>query len=478
MNKKQSMTDGEWNMGKTIRIEHKSAGPGMKYLGWSGRGWADGGPLSAGPLNSQAPSWDEAGKEIGINMVRMGFTMKHFVAAENNSNHSLLESIKKGMENKQVSWAKSQHTSYSDCLDRCTDLGWKMLVCINPSLNQDWEPHLITPSSEFLNLWESFCFHLARYLDQHWPQTADFFEITNEPDIGYFDGETSLPGYKGIRFGISPSQYLMLLERAHQGIKRAAPHAQIIGPSLSRWNKKWVQKILQKGPSFLDGLSYHNVRGDLKDARVITKARSLLSDVRSPSAHRIFNSEWAWWPHHDTHDVQTALRVARILSLQAKAGAFASLYLGPAQPRDFKKGLGVLKFDPHNPDSIEKTTTFYAFQIMAQGVLGGRRLEVKNPFKTFSSLALYKDGQFIVTLFNPGKKHVKEVSLSWDKTLQVTPGSPMKLRTFHPKRFDYFKKTDYNAGFELNILPYSITQVRVRGVFQNEQDRKNRPKNS
>ena len=64
---------------KHIRIKNKYADPGIKYIGWSGRGWADGGPISAGPINCKAPSWERYGKEIGINMVRMGFSMKHFL---------------------------------------------------------------------------------------------------------------------------------------------------------------------------------------------------------------------------------------------------------------------------------------------------------------------------------------------------------------------------------------------------------------
>ncbi len=58
---------------KKITVKNRCIGPGIKYIGWSGRGWADGGPIGARPLNCSAPSWDSYGQEIGINMVRMGF---------------------------------------------------------------------------------------------------------------------------------------------------------------------------------------------------------------------------------------------------------------------------------------------------------------------------------------------------------------------------------------------------------------------
>ncbi len=77
----------------------------MKYLGWSGRGWIDGGPAGAGPLSSQAPSWDDHGQEIGINMVRMGFSIKHFLsdAETTHSPENISDLIKRGLENKDVS---------------------------------------------------------------------------------------------------------------------------------------------------------------------------------------------------------------------------------------------------------------------------------------------------------------------------------------------------------------------------------------
>ncbi|MFW6124200.1 MAG: hypothetical protein ACOC5G_03180 [Acidobacteriota bacterium] len=33
----------------------------------------------------------------------------------------------------------------------------------------DWEPHLTTPFSDVLELWEQFCFHLAQFIHENWP---------------------------------------------------------------------------------------------------------------------------------------------------------------------------------------------------------------------------------------------------------------------------------------------------------------------
>jgi hypothetical protein len=447
---------------KKIEIKNKQEGPGIRYIGWSGRGWADGGPVSAGPLSSQAPLWDRLSQEIGINIVRVGFTMKHFVPTDLTQSFSFPEFIKKGMENTEVSWAKSRDTAYSYELKRCHELGWKILICVNPSLNKEWEPYRLTKSSDFLPFWESFCFHLAGYIHENWPGMAQFFEITNEPDIGYFDGDTSLPDYKGIRRGISPFQYRLLLDRAYQGIKRAVPEAKVIGPGLARWNQKWVKKVLRKKRPCLDGLSYHNVGGNFKDARIIKQAKNLLSNHTILSSDMVFNSEWAWWPHHDTNDLETALRVSQILYRQAVGGAYASLYLGPAQPKDFTKGLGVLKFDPNDPDPAEKTRTFHAFKLMTRGVLKGKRLQVISPLKKLNVLALYKDNQdLVVTLLNPSQKEFKEVSLKLDESFALKKDSLLKVYKFDHHQVDYLQQSDYNIFKNFRIQPKSITQFVI-----------------
>ena len=395
-------------------------------------------------------------------MVRAGFTMKHFLPHNLKENFSFSQSIKKGMENTEVSWAKSKQTSYSYYLNRCREMGWKILICVNPSLNTDWKPHRITPSSDVLDLWERFCFHLAQFIHEKWPGMAEFFEITNEPDVGYFDGETFVPDTKSMPKAITPFQCQLLLRRACQGIKRAVPDARIIGPGLARWNKKWIQKILSQNPGLLDGLSYHNVMGNLQDARTLKKARKLSSKNGSSSPDMIFNSEWAWWPFHDTDDLETALRVARILYLQAKGRAYASLYLGPAQPQDFKKGLGVLKFDPANPDSVKKTRTFHAFALMTSGVLGGERLQVINPIKKVKITALYKRShELVVTLLNPSPKKWRDVCIRIEESISSNQDSSVKKYTFDENSVDSYQESQYNGLEKFDIKPKSITQFVI-----------------
>lgn len=447
---------------KHIKIKNKYAGPGIKYIGWSGRGWADGGPIGAGPINCRAPSWDSCGKEIGINMVRVGFSLKHFLPDDLDDDYSLSEYVKKGMENAEVSWAKSKGTSYSLYIKRCCELGWKILICINPSLNKEWEPHLITRSSYFLKIWERFCFQLAGYIDKNWPGMAEFFEITNEPDIGYFDGETSLPDYKGNRKGITPFQYRLLLQHAYKGIKKAVPDAKIIGPSLASWDRKWIKEILMQSGSYLNGISYHNVMGNFRDTKTLKEARELLSNNMSQSSDIIFNSEWAWWPNHDTDDLETALRIAQILYLQASGSAYASLYLGPAQPKDFKKGLGVLKFNPDEPNSVEKTKTFYAFRLMVRGVLGGRRLELVNPLKKLKILALFRNKQeLVITLINPDKKKFRDISIIIDESINFKEKASLKVYKFDDNCFDYCKESSFNLLKAFDVEANSISQFVI-----------------
>lgn len=437
-------------------------GEGIRYIGWSGRGWPDGGPVSAGPISSRAPSWERCGWEIGINMVRMGFTMKHFTPEYPDEGFSFPQYIKKGMENTDVSWAKSKHTSYSYCLERCREMGWEILICVNPSLKSRWHPYLITKSSDALKLWQQFCYHLAGYIDEKWPGEARFFEITNEPDIGYFDGESFIPGYKGIRGGITPKQYKLLLNEASRGIKRVVPEAKVIGPGLAEWNRKWVRRILNQNSSLLDGLSYHNVSGNLEDDRILEKARILFRDYISLSSDIIFNSEWAWWPHHDTDELETALRVAQILYFQAEGGAYGSLYLGPAQPKGFKKGLGVLKFDPFEPDSIEKTKTFYAFRLMVRGILGGKRLEVVNPFKKLKVLAVCKNNQeLIITVLNPANKIFPSLSIQIHDSFKLKKDAFLKVYRFTHYHVGYSHDCNYNVLNNFKFEPKSISQFSV-----------------
>lgn len=447
---------------KKIRIKNECIGPGIQYIGWSGRGWADGGPVGAGPLSSQAPSWDSYGQDVGINMVRMGFSIKHFLSGSENIQDSISDQVKKGLENREVSWAKSQQTSYSYSMQRCCDLGWKILICLNPSYRSYWSPDSIAQSSHHLKVWKDFCFNLAESIEENWPGMAEYFEITNEPDIGYFDGESFLPDYQGQSGGITPFQYSRLLQNAYEGIREAVPNAKIIGPGLASWNRYWLENVLNESSPFLDGISYHNVGGNLKDNEILKDAGRLLLRCAPQTADLIFNSEWAWWPDHDVDSQETALRIAQILYLQTVGNACGSLYLGPAQPKDFKKGLGVIQFDPDDPNSVYKTKTFYAFRIMARGVLGGEKVELTNPYKKLKIMALLKDKkELVITIINPSKKSFRNVSIDIDEAIKLKTESFLKFYIFDRNHSDSCEESDYEILEKLHIESESIIQFIV-----------------
>jgi len=447
---------------KKIIIKNGCIGSGIKYIGWSGRGFADGGPVGAGPINCKAPSWDSYSQEIGINMVRMGFSIRHFLSEHKSNQCSILDQIKKGLENTDTAWAKSEGTSYSYAIQRCCDLGWKMLVCINPSYRSFWNPSLLNLSSDFLAVWRDFVFSLAKSIEANWPGIGPYFEITNEPDIGYFDGESFLPNYQGPSGGISPSQYSLLLRTACEGIREALPEAKILGPALASWKKEWIKEVLIQCGICLDGVSYHNVRGDLNDETVINEANSLLSKYAPQASDCIFNSEWAWWPDHDINNVKTALRVAQILYFQTIGNAHGSLYLGPAQPTKFKRGLGVIKFHPKDPNQVERTKTFFAFRLMTRGISGGKRLELINPYKKLKTLALLKDRNgLVITIINPSNKKFKNISLVIDENIKINKKHFLRLYQFDYYHHDSCQKSDYKILEKFNIEPESITQFIV-----------------
>lgn len=441
---------------KKIIVKNKCIGYGIKHIGWSGRGWIDGGPVGAGPLNSRTPSWESYGEEIGINMVRMGLTMNHFLSE--NEDTVNLDQIKRGLETRDASWAKSEQTSYSYSIQRCKDLGWKILFCINPSYKSSWKPSFITPSSPFLIIWKDFCFYLAKVIEERWPGKAEYFEITNEPDIGYFDGETFLPHYRGPSGGINPFQYSLLLQKASEGLRKAIPSAKIIGPGLASWNKKWIKQVLSQDGSFLDGLSYHNVSGNLRDFDTLREAKELLAEFFPLERHLIINSEWAWWPWHDINNHKTAMRVAQILYQQTTGGAYASLYLGPAQPKDFRKGLGVIQFHPENPNSAERTQTFYAFRLMVRGAKGGKLLEVINPSKTLKILALQKNNKLVITFINPSRKKLRNISLQIDGFIHFKKEHFLKIFQFDYNHPDILIESNFDALKKFSMSPEGITQ--------------------
>ncbi len=446
---------------KKIIIKNRRIGNGLTYLGWSGRGWIDGGPTGAGPLNCQAPSWDSYGQQIGINMVRTGFTIKHFLSERDitNSPDYLSDRIKIGLENTDASWAKSADTSYSYTIQRCSDLGWKILICINPSYRSAWDPSLITQSTQSLLTWKNFCFYLSKTIEENWPGMAEYFEITNEPDIGYFDGESFLPDYKGPRGGMTPLQYSLFLQKAFEGIKNAVPEAKIIGPGLASWNSSWIEEVLTQCSSCLDGISYHNVGGNLGDERTLEEIKQLLAHYGTQAKKYIFNSEWAWWPNHETDRHETALRIAQILYLQAAGKAFGSLYLGPAQPKSFKSGLGALKFDPENPNSVTKTRTFFAFRLMARGVMGGQQLEMINHKKKLKTLALLKKGnELVTTVINPSTKRFNNLGFDIDSALNIRKELKVKCYKFDTNHLDSNEEVDYRTSDKFTIGPESIVQ--------------------
>lgn len=447
---------------KTITVNNKCVGYGIKYLGWSGRGWPDGGPAGAGPINCQAPSWESYGQEIGINMVRMGFSVRHFLPGISESQRSLSDQVKKGLENTEVSWAKSEGTSYSYAIQRCRDFSWKILICLNPSYRSLWTPSHITPSSPYLRIWKQFCFDLAQSIDKNWPGMAEYFEITNEPDIGYFDGESFSPDYSGPSGGIPCSQYSLLLQNAYQGIKKAVPQAKIIGPSLASWSRNWMAEVLTRSGAYLDGLSYHNVGGNLKDADLLREAQNLASLHAPQSSNLIFNSEWAWWPYHDINRLDTALRIAQILYWQAAGNACGSLYLGPAQPKEFNKGLGVLKFSVDDPNSVQKTKTFFAFRLMVRGVLRGKQLELLNPYKKLKMLALIRDqNELAITAINPSKKKFKNLSIDIDRNIRFKRESLFRSYRLDKDHSDSCEEIDHTVLKRIHIEPESIIQFVI-----------------
>ncbi len=447
---------------KKIIIKNKCIGYGIKHIGWSGRGWPDGGPVGAGPINCHAPSWESYGQEIGINMIRMGFSIKHFLPVGSQVQNFLLDHVKKGLENAEVSWAKSEQTSYSYTIQRCRDLGWKILICLNPSYKSAWNPISITPSSPFLLIWKQFCFYLAQSIEEYWPGMAEYFEITNEPDAGYFDGESFLPDYKGPSGGLTPSQYSLLLQNAYQGIKNATPKAKVIGPGIASWSRDWMRDLLEGSGSYLDGLSYHNVCGNLKDADTLREARNLLAQYAPQAINFIFNSEWAWWPYHDTERLDTALRIAQILYWQAIGNTHGSLYLGPAQPMDFKNGLGVLKFYPDNPNSVEKTKAFFSFRLMVRGVLGGKQLELVNPFKKLKMLALVNErNELMITVINPSKKKFKNLSIDLDENIHFKRESLLNSYRLDKTHSDSCEEIDFEMLKKIDIESESLTQLAI-----------------
>jgi len=447
---------------KRIIIRNKCIGSGIQYIGWSGRGWADGGPIGAGPMNCEAPSWDSYSQEIGINMVRMGFSIKQFLSETGNIQRPMADQIKKGFENTDASWAKSENTSFSYAIQRCCDLDWKILICINPSYRSAWNPSLLTPSSSFLGIWKDFCFTLALSIEENWPGMADYFEITNEPDIGYFDGESFLPRYQGPSGGITPSQYSLLLQNAYEGIHKATPKAKIIGPGLASWNRAWLEEVLSQSSSYLDGVSYHNVGGHLKEEDTLREAKYFLSQYVPDASDIIFNSEWAWWPNHDINSQETALRIAQILYHQIVGNVSGSLYLGPSQPRGFQKGLGVLQYDSDDPNSVEKMKTFFAFRLMVKGVLGGKRLELINPSKKLKILALLNSrNELVVTVINPSKKRFRNIAIEIDETINLKKESFFKLYQFDHNHLDSCEKSDFEILMRFHIEPESITQFII-----------------
>lgn len=444
---------------KKIKIKNQVSGPSLKYLGWSGRGWIDGGSIAAGPLSCLAPAWDSYSQEVGVNMARMGFSIKQFLTGTDTALQKMLHQVKKGLENTQTSWAKSANTSYSYAIQRCHDLGWKLLICLNPSYASPWDPITITSSADYLQVWKNFCYNLAKIINSYWPEVDFFFEIANEPDIGYFDGESFLPGYHGLSGGLSPLQYSLLLEKAVEGLKEAVPEVKIFGPGLARWNRSWVEKVLQQGSSGLSGFTYHNVAGHLNEDVIINEARQRLSQYDSQVGERIINSEWAWWPNHDISEMETAIRIAQILYHQVKGQAFGSLYLGPAQPKNFHKGLGVIKYNPDNPNQVERTKTFFAFRLMARGILGEKQLAVNNPLTKLKILALLKTNQeLIITIINPTKKKYTRLSLCLESSLPSLKIPLLKLYRLDSDHNDHCQQVDYRLLENFQLKPKSILQ--------------------
>jgi hypothetical protein len=394
-----------------LLVKKKRKGEAIQFFGWSGRGIIDGGEVSAGPMSRLAPAWDEVGKEMGVNMVRIGFTPAILAPERNVIASGSTEMMEELMENEQTSWAKSSHTSYAYMLNRCRELGWTPLITINPSYASTWlamPPH----TAQELADWEAFVYVLAQVLEKRWPGFVKYFELFNEPDGGYFDGEHLNSG------GITPGIYRRIAFSAVKAIRRVIPDAQILGPGVAFRGEDWLHELGKstfKGK--VDHVSYHNVMGELgEDRSYAAKIRGII-DSWSDQPLRIFNSEWSYFPNQSIDGFETAFHLGQMLFEQAEAGLSGSLYLGPAQLQHYDGGLGVFWYDPSDPNKITQLTrSYYWLRFVARGVVGGDRYEVASDSDDVNALARHQDGQWTITLFNPGNTEI-HVRLEVGRTL-------------------------------------------------------------
>ena len=387
-----------------IKVCESEGLPGIQFFGFSGRGVVDGGVAGTSALSQSAPAWDEYSRQLGINMVRIGFSMR-ILQPHPDSN---LKDLAEGFASTEASWAKDDST-YFYLIERSLELGWHPLICLNPSGNQYWLNVPPRTPTELKN-WRHFCFQVASYLFQNWPEVRHF-EIMNEPDIGYLDGYYQRFTYQ---------EYRACMKEAVEAIREVNPYAEILAcgaagfwPYFTRFFfEPFTSKLIRKDLDLIDYVSYHNVGGSPKEKSFLEASHKKLKKKKLQRSVGIFNSEWAWWKGHDIDNYETAFRIGSILFFQALGGAAGSLYLGPAQPDDFPY-LGVLTFEPGDPNQIKRLTkTFYSLRLVARGVVGGKRRTVNQSNSDLLCYAKESDNQILLTVLNPTQSHI-EASISF-----------------------------------------------------------------
>jgi len=122
----------------------------------------------------------------------------------------------------------------------------------------------------------------------------------------------------------------------------------------------------------------------------------------------------------------------------------------------------VLKFNPDEPNSVEKTKTYYAFRLMARGILGGRRLELVNPLKKLKILALLRNQkELVISLLNPSKKRFRDISIRIDESINLKEKAFLKVYQCENNYRDDYKESSCRILKNFDIEAKSITQFVI-----------------
>ncbi|MFA7636789.1 MAG: glycosyl hydrolase [Monoglobales bacterium] len=348
-------------------------------------------------------------------------------------------------------------TNTDKYLNRITDAGSEVFYRLGGKIQHTAKKYGIHPPKDFKK-WAEICEHVIMHYNEGWANGFElgitYWEIWNEPDLGYTNPETS-PCWSG-----TPEQYFEFYEVAATHLKKRFPQLKIGGPAVtsskSPWNDEFFKAITKDGKKVpLDFFSWHRyAHQPVSIKEGAAKAQEYLDKFGYSETESICN-EWNFvedWGDNFPESIRTIISMKGAAfcagtMFEAQDTTVDMLMYYDARPCAFN---GLFDFYDYHP-----LKTFYVMKMFGEHFYKKSQLKcTKDDCDIFTLAAADENGKRVISVcyysteLDAEKKQVKinldENAGSFDVYLLDETRDAEKILAF------------YGNGIEINLNPQSV----------------------